>query len=61
MTITQIDDTVGIFLSQFRVMSDHNDKPVSGNFLEQFHDLNTGLGVKRTGRFICQQDIRVIY
>ena len=42
-------------------MCDHNDQLVRGDFLEQIHDLDRGLGIQRTRRLVGQEDIRIVY
>ncbi|MNC77766.1 hypothetical protein D3C75_1298110 [compost metagenome] len=41
-------------------MGDHDNQLVLGNFLDQLHNLFTGYRIKRTGRLIGQNDIRII-
>ena len=60
-SVLQADDALGILLGKFRVMRHHDDEPVFGDLLQQFHDLHRGLGVQRPRRFIRQQDIRVVH
>ena len=55
------DDTAGVFICQIRVVSNHNDQTVLGDLPQDIHDLQACLGIQRTGRLICQNDIGVIH
>ena len=59
-TVAQGDDPVGVKLGELRIVCDHDDKAFFGNFLQQVHDLNTGVGIERAGRLIGKQNFRVI-
>ena len=61
LTVFDADDSARVALGQLRVVRDHNNQFVCRNLLEQFHDLHRCLRVKSTGRFVCKQDIRIIY
>ena len=41
-------------------MRDHDDEAVLRDLLEEIHDLHGGLGVECAGRFVGEQDLRVI-
>ena len=41
-------------------MGNHDDQLFPRDLPQDLHDLNAGLGIQRTGRFIRQQDIRVV-
>ena len=58
--VFQAHDTGRILIGKLRVMRDHDDEPLTRNFLDQLHDLDARLGVQRAGRFVCKQDIRVV-
>ena len=60
MSVLQINDPCRILLGQFRVMRNHDNKAVLGNFLQKIHDLDACFRVQRSGRFIRQQDVRII-
>ena len=53
-------DPGGIFLSQLWVVRDHDDQFILCDLLEQLHDLYAGFTVQRTGRLVCQQNIRIV-
>ena len=59
-TVAQGDDPVGVKLGELRIVCDHDDKAFFGNFLQQVHDLNTGVGIERAGRLIGKQNFWVI-
>ena len=58
--VCQRDDARGILFGQFRVVRDHDDQAVVGNFGQQIHNLHAGFGVQRAGGFVGQQDFRVV-
>ena len=60
VAILEVDDAVGILLREFRVVGDHDDEPVFGNFLEQLHDLYRSLGIKSSGWLVRQKDIGIV-
>jgi len=60
LAVQNADDTGRVLLRQFRVVGDHDDQAVFGDLLENFHDLNAGLRVQRTGRLVSQDDIRIV-
>ena len=37
-------------------MCDHDDKPLACDLLDEVHDLDTGLGIERARRLVCQQN-----
>lgn len=39
----------------------HDDQTIFRDFFEDLHDLQAGLGIQRTCRFVCQNDIRIIH
>ena len=41
-------------------MGHHDDQTVLSNIAQEVHDLNAGLGVKCTGRFVSQEDFRIV-
>ena len=41
-------------------MRDHDDQFILCDLLEQLHDLYAGFTVQRTGRLVCQQNIRIV-
>ena len=60
LAVLETDDAVRVFLSQLRVMGDHDDQAVIGHFLEQIHDLNGGLGVQSAGGLVREEYLGVI-
>ena len=60
-TVQQADYPGGILIRQFRVMGHHDHQPVLRHLTQDLHDLDAGLAVQRAGRFIRQQDLRVVY
>ena len=60
MAVPQLHDAGGVLFGQFRVVRDHDNQAVIGDFLEQFHDLHRRGSIQGAGRFVRQQDIRVI-
>ena len=58
--VPEPDNPGSIVLGQFRIMGDHDHQTVFGHFLEQLHDLHTGLAVQRAGGLIRQDDVRVV-
>ena len=54
-------DAVGIRLGQFRIVGDHDHKPILGHRFQQLHYLHAGVTVQCAGWLICQQNIRVVY
>ena len=41
-------------------MRDHDDEPVVRDLLQEIHDLLRSLGVKRAGRFVRENDLRIV-
>ena len=60
LTIFHPDNSVCVVFRQFRIVGHHHHQSVPGDFLQQFHDLNTGFRIQCAGGFVSQQDIRVI-
>ncbi|CDC61055.1 6-pyruvoyl-tetrahydropterin synthase [Clostridium sp. CAG:448] len=60
LTVQKVDNTRRILFRKHRIVRDHDNQFVLGNALENFHDLHAGFGVKRAGRLIRKQNIRVI-
>ena len=59
--VLQVDDAGRIALGQLRVVGDHDHQPVFGDLFQQLHDLDAGLAVQSAGRFVGQQDVRVVH
>ncbi len=59
--VAQTDDAGGIPFGELRIVCDHDDKAFFGNFLQQVHDLNTGLAVQCTGGLVRQQDVGIVH
>ena len=59
--VLQPDDAGGVLLGQLGVVGDHDHQPVPGHFLQQFHHLDAGLAVQRTGGLVRQQDVGVVH
>ena len=61
LAVEQAYGARGIALGQLRVVRDHDDEFVVGNLLQKIHNLHACLGVERAGRFVRQQNIRVVH
>ena len=61
MSVLQSDNSCRILFRQFRVMRNHDNQSVGSHFLQKVHDLHTCIRIQRTGRFIRQQNIRIIH
>ena len=59
--VQQPDRAGRVFFRQVRVMGDHNHQLVPGDLPQDVHHLQAGFAVQRAGRFIRQQDIRVVH
>ena len=59
-SVTQSDNAGRVLLSQLRIMCHHNNQTIFGNFFQQIHYLNTCIAVQRPGRFVRQQNIRIV-
>ena len=55
------DDAGCISLGQVGIVRYHDDQPVFGDFPDQFHDLDAGLGIQSAGGLIGQEDFGIIY
>ena len=42
-------------------MRDHHDELVARDFLEKLHHLHARIGIERAGRFVGQQNVRLVY
>ena len=58
--VPQLNDPGGVFLRQLRVVGHHDHKPVLRHFPQQLHNLDAGVAVQSAGRFIGQENIRVV-
>ena len=59
-TIRELDNAGCVLMCEFRVVGHHDDQTVLSNIAEEVHDLDAGLGIKSTGRFISQEDFRIV-
>ena len=59
-TIRELDNAGRVLVRKLRVVGHHNDQTVLGDIAEEVHDLDTGLGVKSAGRFIGQENFRIV-
>ncbi|MNC52563.1 hypothetical protein D3C75_1019150 [compost metagenome] len=60
LAVLELDDPVGVGFGQLRVVGDHNNQLVLGDFLDQIHDLSAGCGVQGPCGLVRQNNIRVI-
>ena len=60
LAVQHADDAGGVALGQLRVVGDHDNEPVLGNLLEDFHHLHAGFRVQGAGGLIGQHDVRVV-
>ena len=60
LAVLHPNDSVGIFLCQFRIVGNHNHKAILRHLLQQIHDLHAGFAVKSAGGLIRQQNIRIV-
>ena len=58
--VQNADDPGGVLLRQLGVVGDHDDEPVLGDLLQDFHDLDAGLAVQGAGGLVRQDDVRVV-
>ncbi len=58
--VRKTDNTVGVLICKLRIMRYHNHKLILRNLLDKIHNLNTGCAVKRAGRLVAEQDLRII-
>ena len=58
--VEQFDNPGGILIRQFRIVGHHDDQPVFGHLAQDLHDLEAGFAVQRAGRFVRQQDFRIV-
>ena len=59
-TIRELDNAGCVLVRELRVVGHHDDQTVLSNIAQEVHDLNAGLGVKCTGRFVSQEDFRIV-
>ena len=61
LSVQQADNPVRIGICQLRIVGDHNHQPFPGDLPQDFHHLDAGFTVQRAGRFVCQQDLRIVH
>ena len=59
-TIRELDNAGRVLVRKLRVMGHHDDQTVLSDVSQEVHDLDAGLGVKSTGRFVCQENFRIV-
>ena len=59
-TIRELDNAGCVLVRKLGIVGHHDDQTVLSNIAQEVHDLNAGLGVKSTGRFIGQEDFRIV-
>ena len=60
LTIRKLDNTRCVLVRKLRVVGHHDDQSVLSNVSQEVHDLDAGLGVKSTGRFVSQENFRIV-
>ena len=58
--VGQVHNTGGVFLSQLRVVRNHDDQTVVRNLGKQIHNLDARFRIQRAGGLVGQQDLRVV-
>ena len=58
--VRQADNAVRITLGKFRVVGNHDDQAVLGDFGKKVHHLDAGFRIQGAGRFVSKHDIGVV-
>ena len=60
LAVAQVHDAGRVLIGELRIVGDHDDEAVVGDFGEQVHDLHARLGVEGAGGLVGQQDLGVV-